>query len=166
MVLETARLLGKCGVSRNGPFVSFSSRRGRGLYGSREYVKLHAKEMPKTSMALVHDTGTGHVNAIGTQGLEKCLPVLKKEFAGLKELGVEINARGMSGSDHQSFDAVGVPGFAFQQANAEYRLTHHSQSDTFDKARPEDLKQGLKSWPSQPCESPTSRTVAARRVIL
>jgi Zn-dependent M28 family amino/carboxypeptidase len=143
VVLETARLLGKCGVKpkRTIRFVLFTGEE-EGLYGSKEYVKLHAKEMSKTSMALVHDTGTGKVTAIGTQNLENCLPVLKKELAGLKKLGVEINTRGVNGSDHQSFDAVGVPGFAFQQAVAEYRLTHHSQSDTFDKARPDDLKQG------------------------
>jgi hypothetical protein len=64
----------------------------------------------------------------------------------LKKLGVEINEGSVNGSDHQSFgranDPESVPGFAFQQEGAEYRLTHHSQSDTFDKARPEDLKQG------------------------
>jgi carboxypeptidase Q len=143
VVLECARLLGKCGVKpkRTIRFVLFTGEE-EGLHGSREYVTLHAKEMAKTSMALVHDTGTGKVTAIGTQSLENCLPILKKELAGLKKLGVEINTRGVNGSDHQSFDRVGVPGFAFQQAVAEYRLTHHSQSDTFDKARPDDLKQG------------------------
>jgi hypothetical protein len=143
VVLETARLLAKCGVKpkRTIRFVLFTGEE-EGLHGSREYVKAHAKEMSKTSMALVHDTGTGKVTAIGTQGLENCKPVLEKELACLKKLGVEINSRGVGGSDHQSFDAVGVPGFAFQQNPAEYRLTHHSQSDTFDKARPDDLKQG------------------------
>lgn len=143
IVLETARLLSKCGVKpkRTIRFVLFTGEE-EGLHGSREYVKAHSKEMPKTSMALVHDTGTGKVTAIGTQGLTECKPILEKELACLKKLGVEINTRGVMGSDHQSFDAVGVPGFAFQQNPAEYRLTHHSQSDTFDKARPDDLKQG------------------------
>src|SRR5436305_2275911 len=40
----------------------------RSLFGSREYVKVHKAEMPKTSMALVHDTGTGKVQGIGLQG--------------------------------------------------------------------------------------------------
>jgi hypothetical protein len=143
VVLETARLLSKCGVKpkRTIRFVLFTGEE-EGLHGSKEYVKAHSKEMAKTSMALVHDTGTGRVTAIGTQSLEECLPVLQKELACLKKLGVEINTRRVNGSDHQSFDAVGVPGFAFQQQVAEYRLTHHSQSDTFDKARPDDLKQG------------------------
>lgn len=147
VVLETARLLAKCGVKpkRTIRFVLFTGEE-EGLHGSREYVKAHKAEMPKTSMALVHDTGTGKVTAIGTQGFTACTPILQKELACLKKLGVEINDRGVGGSDHQSFGRANspesVPGFAFQQDSAEYRLTHHSQSDTFDKARPDDLKQG------------------------
>ncbi len=147
VVLETARLISKSGVKpkRTIRFVLFTGEE-EGLHGSKEYVKAHKAEMAKTSMALVHDTGTGKVTAIGTQGFNKSTPILTKELACLKKLGVEINGRGVNGSDHQSFGRAGVagavPGFAFQQENAEYNLTHHSQSDTFDKARPDDLKQG------------------------
>jgi len=48
----------------------------------------------------------------------------------------------MRGSDHESFEGAGVPGFAVQQDMADYRFTHHSQSDTFDKAKEPDLIQG------------------------
>ena len=48
----------------------------------------------------------------------------------------------MGGSDHMSFEGAGVPGFAFQQDMSEYRFTHHSQSDTFDKAHEADLAHG------------------------
>ena len=46
------------------------------------------------------------------------------------------------GTDHLSFASAGVPGFAFHQDPAEYYLTHHTQSDTLDKARWDDLIQG------------------------
>lgn len=46
------------------------------------------------------------------------------------------------GTDHLSFDDAGVPGFFCMQDPAEYRLTHHSQSDTFDKVWKDDLNQG------------------------
>ena len=48
----------------------------------------------------------------------------------------------MNGTDHASFDDAGVPAFAYNQEDANYGLNHHSQADTFDKARPDDLKQG------------------------
>ena len=56
------------------------SRRGRtsrstgeeqGLYGSREYVKRHAEEMERTSVALIHDTGTGKVTGFATHSHAK-----------------------------------------------------------------------------------------------
>jgi hypothetical protein len=144
VVLEAARVLARCGVKpkRTIRFVLFTGEE-QGLHGSREYVKKHEAEMPRTSMALVHDTGTGKVIGLGLQGRE----VLKPVFDGLSEsltpLGFkEINLRPLMGTDHQSFERVGVPGFACRQDMSEYRFTHHSQSDTLDKAHEADLVQG------------------------
>src|SRR2546422_1685007 len=53
------------------------------------------------------------------------------------------------GTDHASFDEVGVPGFFVVQDGAEYNQTHHSQSDTFDKVWKDELNQGaqvLAAW--------------------
>jgi hypothetical protein len=144
VVLETARILAKSGIrpKRTIRFCLFTGEE-QGLYGSKEYVKAHKDEMARTSLAIVHDTGTGRVTAVTTQGHDSLKAIFEKEFAGVKELGVkEINAKRMMGSDHQSFDGAGVPGIMFQQDPAEYRLTHHSQSDTLDKAREPDLVQG------------------------
>ncbi len=55
----------------------------------------------------------------------------------------------MGGTDHVSFDQAGVPAFAVVQDPADYSKTHHSQSDTFDKAIQDDLIQGaevLAGW--------------------
>ena len=94
-------------------------------------------------MCLVHDTGTGKVTGIGVQGREVVKPILDAELASLKDLGFkEVNLRRMGGTDHCSFEQAGVPGFAVQQDMGEYRFTHHSQSDTLDKAREADLIQG------------------------
>jgi carboxypeptidase Q len=144
VVLEAARILAKSGIrpKRTIRFVLFTGEE-QGLHGSKEYVKRHKDEMAKTSMALVHDTGTGRVLGIGLQGREALKPIMEKELISLKELGVtEIDLRGMGGTDHLSFDKVNVPGFAVRQDPAEYRFSHHSQSDTLDKAREPDLIQG------------------------
>jgi len=50
--------------------------------------------------------------------------------------------KGSGGTDHLSFEDAGVPGFACNQDIDEYRLTHHTQSDTFDKAKGPNLIQG------------------------
>jgi carboxypeptidase Q len=144
VVLETARTLMKSGIrpKRTIRFCLFTGEE-QGLFGSKEYVKGHKDEMARTSLAIIHDTGTGRVTAVGTQGRESLKGLFEKELPSLKEIGVtDITTRRSFGSDHQSFDAVGVPGIMFTQDPAEYRFTHHSQSDTLDKAREPDLVQG------------------------
>jgi hypothetical protein len=144
VVLEAARALMKSGVKprRTIRFVLFTGEE-QGLYGSKAYVQQHKDELPKISMCLVHDTGTGKVTGIGVQGRASVKPILEAELTSLRDLGVqEISLRGMGGSDHASFEQAGVPGFAVQQDMSEYRFTHHSQSDTLDKAHEADLVQG------------------------
>src|SRR5262249_48603002 len=155
VVLEAARLLTKSGTRprRTVRFVLFTGEE-QGLYGSKAYVKEHKDELPRISMCLVHDTGTGKVVGLGLQGRRVIQPILQGELVALKDLGIaDINLRGMGGSDHASFEQVGVPGFAVQQDMNEYFLTHHSQSDTLDKAREADLLQGAQVM-----------AVAARRI--
>src|SRR5262245_16756845 len=144
ITLETARVLAKCGVKpkRSIRFVLFTGEE-QGLHGSRAYVERHKEEMAKCSMALVHDTGTAIVNGIGLQGRDVLKPVFEKELESLKEVGLkDISVRSMGGTDHQSFERVGVPGFACQQDMTDYRLTHHTQTDTLDKANEANLVQG------------------------
>ena len=46
------------------------------------------------------------------------------------------------GTDHLSFDDIGLPGFQFIQDEIEYETrTHHSNQDVFDRIQPEDMKQ-------------------------
>mgnify|MGYP000950771064 CR=1 FL=1 len=144
VVLEVARALAKSGVKpqRTIRFVLFTGEE-QGLHGSKAYVKRHAAEMAKTSVALVHDTGTGKVLGFGLQGREAIKPILDRELVSLKNLGFTgVTLRSMGGTDHLSFEAANVPGFACQQDIDEYRLTHHTQSDTFDKAKEPNLIQG------------------------
>jgi hypothetical protein len=72
--------------------------------------------------------------------------ILDRELGTLKELGIdELTLRSLPGSDHMSFNLVGVPGFLFEQNMDEYFLSHHSQSDTLDKVREADLIQGTQA---------------------
>jgi carboxypeptidase Q len=144
VVLEAARILARCGTppKRTIRFVLFTGEE-QGLHGSRDYVKQHKDELPRISMCLAHDTGTGRVVGIGLQGRDVLKPIMEAELVALRDVGVtDISLRSMGGTDHVSFEQAGVPGFALRQDMAEYRFTHHSQSDTLDKARPPDLIQG------------------------
>lgn len=53
-----------------------------------------------------------------------------------------LTLRNTGGTDHLSFDAVGLPGFQFIQDEIEYdNRTHHTNMDVYDKAIEADLKQ-------------------------
>lgn len=148
VVLEAARTVAALASRGYRPkrtirFVLFAGEE-QGLHGSKSYAKTHKDELPKTSAAFVHDTGTGKVLGFGLQGREAVRKVLEPELESLKELDgwTGSDLRAMGGTDHLSFEAVGVPGFACRQDMDEYRLTHHTQSDTFDKAKGPNLIQG------------------------
>lgn len=50
--------------------------------------------------------------------------------------------RPTGGTDHLSFDRVGLPGFQFIQDRRDYSTrTHHSDIDTYEHLAAEDLKQ-------------------------
>lgn len=147
-VLEAARLL-KTAASppkRTVRFILFSGEE-EGLNGSKAYVDAHKAEMGKFSVVFIHDTGTGRVKGLWLQNRAESRPLLSTQFNALKTMGLLTDEPNllpgkMNGTDHASFDDAGVPAFAFNQDSAEYSLTHHSQSDTFDKVREGDLKQG------------------------
>ncbi len=143
-VLEAARALAKLNLKpkRTIRFVLFTGEE-EGLYGSEEYVKAHQNELEKISGVLVHDTGTGRVLKLGLHDNYQDRELVDQVLAPLHELKLlEPSMARSFGTDHLSFDDAGVPGFFCIQDLAEYRLTHHSQSDTFDKVWKDELNQG------------------------
>jgi hypothetical protein len=146
-VLEAARALKAVDVKprRTIRFVLFSGEE-QGLHGSRAYVKAHAQEMDKISGVLIHDMGTGKVKSIGLQGRYDLRQVMDKVVEPFKDSVdlEELSMRTMMGTDHLSFLPHGVPAFAVVQDPAEYRKTHHTESDTFDKVYSDEINQGAK----------------------
>jgi Zn-dependent M28 family amino/carboxypeptidase len=150
-VLEAARTLAKLNLKpkRTIRFVLFTGEE-EGLVGSAKYAEAHKDELEKISGVLVHDTGTGRVLTLGLHDNYQDREIVDQVLAPLKELKLlEPTMRRSFGTDHASFDDVGVPGFFVVQDGAEYNQTHHSQSDTFDKVWKDDLNQGaqvLAAW--------------------
>jgi len=145
VLLEAARVLRQLDLKprRTLRFVLFSGEE-QGLNGSRAYVEAHKEEMAKVSAVLVHDSGTGRVETIALQGNSQVYDIVSRLVRPLRQMlnMEELSLRTISGSDHTSFNRVGVPGFFCQQERATYNQTHHSQADTFDKVIREDLLNG------------------------
>ena len=89
------------------------------------------------------DNGSGKIRGIYTQGNTAIATIFAQWIAPLKDLGVTtITNRNTGGTDHLSFDAVGLPGFQFIQENLDYESrTHHSNADTYERLQAADLKQ-------------------------
>jgi Zn-dependent M28 family amino/carboxypeptidase len=132
--------------------IALWSAEEQGLYGSRNYVLQHfgdpknmelKPEQAKVSAYYNLDNGTGKIRGVYLQGNEKLAPIFKNWLSPFSDLGAKtISPRNTGGTDHLSFDAVGIPGFQFIQDPIEYNTrTHHTNMDTYDRLIEDDLKQ-------------------------
>jgi carboxypeptidase Q len=143
VVLEAARVLAQSGLKpkRTIRFILFSGEE-QGLLGSRAYAETHAKEADSIQAVLVMDNGTGAITGQALQGRKGLEGLWRQLLAPLAALDADsVRDASKSGTDHLSFLPYGVPAFNFDQLPRGYNHTHHSQSDTYDKAVAGDLKQ-------------------------
>lgn len=124
----------------------------QGLLGSRGYVKNHfadpatmelKPEHGKVSAYFNIDNGTGKIRGIYLQGNDKVKDIFSQWLAPFNDMGAKtVTISNTGGTDHQSFDAVGIPGFQFIQDPIEYNTrTHHTNMDSYDHLIPDDLQQ-------------------------
>ncbi len=124
----------------------------QGIFGSKAYVKQHfadpktmqlKPEHAKLDVYLNLDNGSGRIRGVYLQGNDAARPVFRQFFEPFQDLGVTTETlKDTGGTDHLSFDAVGLPGFQFIQDPLDYgTVTHHSDMDTYSHAIPEDLMQ-------------------------
>jgi len=89
------------------------------------------------------DNGTGKIRGVYLQGNEAIRPLFRQWLAPFKDMGANtLSISNTGGTDHLSFDGVGLPGFQFIQDEIEYDTrTHHSNQDVFDRIQADDMKQ-------------------------
>jgi carboxypeptidase Q len=123
-----------------------------GLLGSKAYVKEHFGDPETMKITAEHakldgyfnvDNGSGRIRGIYLQGNDMCQPIFEQWFSAFKDMdATALTIRDTGGTDHLSFDAVGLPGFQFVQDPLEYStVTHHSNMDVYDHVSESDLKQ-------------------------
>jgi hypothetical protein len=172
VAMEVMRILNALQVKpRRTIRIALWSGEEQGLFGSKGYVGQHFGSFPlsttpeqmelpeflrkpagplslKPEQKLISayfnvDNGTGKIRGIYTQGNAAVDHIFEQWMAPLKDLGVTtITNRNTGGTDHLSFDAVGIPGFQFIQDPMDYETrTHHSNMDTRERLQAADLKQ-------------------------
>ena len=204
-MIEAARILKTTGVKlRRTVRLCFWGAEEQGLIGSREYVSMHyasratpaggppaggggrgGAQGPNTlkpewdtfDVYFNIDNGTGALRGIYLQGNDAVAPIFREWMEPFRSLGMTtITSRNTGGTDHQSFDAVGLPGFQFIQDQVEYNtITHHTNLDYYDRLQPRDCMQMATisaGWaylaanrdeklPRKPLTVPTTRTTDA-----
>ena len=138
--------------------VALWSGEEEGLLGSQAYVKAHfadratmepKPEYFKLSAYFNDDSGTGRFRGIGVAGNDEARPIFEAWLKPFHDLGATTiggptaaATRRPGGTDHTSFDYVGLPGFGFLQDPMEYSTrTHHSNMDVYDRVQPGDVMQ-------------------------
>jgi hypothetical protein len=115
---------------------NFSLRRGPGpLTVKPDHAKLSAY--------FNLDNGTGKVRGIYAQENAAVVPIFEAWLAPVRDLGATtVTMRNTRGTDHEPFDAVGLPGFQFVQDEVEYETrTHHTNQDVYERLQRNDLMQ-------------------------
>jgi len=153
VMMEAIRILKTLGIKpRRTIRIALWSGEEEGLLGSRGYVKKTFADPATMQLLPAHekfdayfniDNGTGKVRGIYLQGNEACRSIFTQWLAPFHDLGATtVTISNTGGTDHQSFDAVGLPGFQFIQDEIEYNTrTHHTNMDSYEHLRADDLKQ-------------------------
>jgi hypothetical protein len=89
------------------------------------------------------DNGTGNIRGVYLQGNESVRSIFRQWLAPFRDMGAAtLSISNTGGTDHLSFDAIGLPGFQFIQDEIEYDTrTHHSNQDVFDRIQADDMKE-------------------------
>ena len=106
-------------------------------------IQLKQPEYSRISAYFNLDNGSGKIRGVYLQENAAMAPIFAQWIAPLKDLGVTtLTLRNTGGTDHESFDAIGIPGFQFIQDPLDYgSRTHHSNMDVYEGLSPEDLAQ-------------------------
>ncbi|MFZ1133666.1 MAG: M20/M25/M40 family metallo-hydrolase [Candidatus Korobacteraceae bacterium] len=172
ITMEAIRILKAIGFKpRRTIRVALWSGEEEGLLGSAAYVKDHfgshaaptdpkelampewlrkndtplnlKPEQAKVSAYFNVDNGTGKLRGVYLQENEGVAPIFSAWMQPFNDLGMTtLTMRNTGGTDHESFDAVGIPGFQFIQDPVEYMTrTHHSNEDVYERIQRDDMMQ-------------------------
>ena len=152
VMMEAMRILKQSGLTlRRTVRIGLWGGEEQGLIGSRAYVTETFRRPRHMTLKPAHaklsgyfnvDNGTGAIRGVYLQGNEGVAPIFEAWMKPFNNLGMStLTIRDTGGTDHQAFDAVGLPGFQFIQDPVEYSSrTHHSNMDVYERIQEEDMR--------------------------
>ncbi|MCJ7447862.1 MAG: M20/M25/M40 family metallo-hydrolase [Bacteroidales bacterium] len=151
VMMEALRILKSLGIApRRTIRVALWGGEEQGFFGSRGYVnkylvdpktREHKPDWDKFSCYFNMDYGSGRYRGIYLQQNEMVRPIFEEWLKPFADLGCStITIRNAGGTDHQTFDGAGLPGFQFIQDDIEYDRTYHTVMDTYERLSLADLR--------------------------
>jgi carboxypeptidase Q len=151
VMMEAMRILKAAGLKpRRTVRLALWGGEEEGLLGSAAYVKDHFADRQTMELKAEHakvsayynvDNGTGAIRGVYLQGNEAVAPIFQSWMEPFRNVGMTtLTIRNTGGTDHLSYDAVGLPGFQFIQDPVEYdSRTHHSNQDVYERIQGDDM---------------------------
>ncbi|MGH9701376.1 MAG: M28 family peptidase, partial [Candidatus Acidiferrales bacterium] len=100
------------------------------------YVKMHKDEMANHVAAIILDNGQGPVVGLQLGGRNDLISAVQPFASSLQSFGpIKVDDDVEFGTDTGSFILAGLPGINLDQDSPNYKYTHHSNVDTFDKVQ-------------------------------
>jgi carboxypeptidase Q len=124
------------------PGTAPNAGRGGGGFGRGCPVALQLKpEHAKFAGYFNIDNGTGALRGVYLQQNDAAAPIFREWMEPFRSMGMTtLTVRNTGGTDHLSFDAVGLPGWQFIQDPVEYdTMTHHTNLDSYERLQPNDM---------------------------
>jgi len=152
VMMEALRILKNLDVApRRTIRVALWGGEEQGLNGSRGYVEKYLSDsktrekkpdFEKFAAYFNMDNGSGRYRGIYLQGNDMVRPIFEEWLKPFADMGATtITIRNTSGTDHLSFDAIGLPAFQFIQDEIEYGRGYHTTMDTYERLDMNDLRQ-------------------------
>jgi carboxypeptidase Q len=139
-VMEALRLLREAGlVPRRTIRVVLFTGEEYGLAGAKAYHRQHTKEHHVA--AFETDYGMGAPDAIGVGGGDAGLRAMEPLLPAFARFGIRRFRDHAFGADVEPIVQDGAVAFNLQPDGRHYFDIHHTEADTLDKIRPEDLRQ-------------------------
>jgi hypothetical protein len=145
-VMEAMRILKAAGLQpRRTIRAALWSGEEEGLLGSKAYVAEHLAGTAHERITVYFniDPGMGPIYGWYSEESPAAKALFDAWLAPLRDLDARKNViAGITNTDHLSFKAAGVPGFTPIQDYVTYDVrTHHTNVDTYERVREQDLKQ-------------------------
>jgi hypothetical protein len=170
-VIEAARILSSMGVRprRTIRFALWAGEE-QGLLGSKAYIEKHLatrpvdpslkgmesyiawrnafpiRPLPEHAQLKAYfnmDNGSGKFRGIYAEGNIAAAPLLREWLSPFAAMGAgKVVTKKTGGTDHVYMQAIGLPGYQFIQDPLDYSTqVHHSNLDTVDHMRADDMRQ-------------------------